>query len=169
MSEIVKSQRISRLNPRNEIQLGEWRWIQVESDEDQSDEEKDRKYTEELMCCFHKASNHVEFYRNSVGGGTESVKISYQELEALTRPEPNWQNVLQEKQKELQAAVQSMIDLVKNAELLPEENQPPTLLPSTLRRDPEAVKQSLISLKEESYPIAQENVFAVQGSSRKDG
>lgn len=172
MNDLVVPKNAFRVGGREQVKLGEWRWVQCDDWKEvtkwvngQAVGGKGHKMTERLMCAFHLASNHVKFHQSYPGGGDCIEDVRYRDIEAKTRLEPNWQAELQKqiaaKQLELSAAINTMIDLVKSADLLNESNEPPTLLPSTVRRDPVAMKAELLRLKKISYPAAQANVETV--------
>ena len=172
MNDLVVPKNAFRVGGREQVKLGEWRWVQCDEWNEvtkwvngQAVGGKGHKVTERLMCAFHLASNHVKFHQSYPGGGDCIEDVRYRDIEAKTRLEPNWQAELQKqiaaKQLELSAAINTMIDLVKSADLLNESNEPPTLLPSTVRRDPVAMKAELLRLKKVSYPAAQANVETV--------
>lgn len=154
MSELVPSvpaANASKIDAKdNRPKIGEYFWVKCDDGE------------ERLMSVYHIASNHVEFYKASYGGGYWCENIRYRDLMKVTRPELNFRAVLDqqiaEKRLELAAAVRALADAVKGADLIPEQNVEPTLLPSTTRFSPESAKKSLIRLRDKKLPKLQKNI-----------
>lgn len=154
--EPIQPQQTRKLDAKEDRpKLGDWYWVRDSEDDDKP----------VLACVYHLASNHVQFEIFTRDGHTTCYSVSYEDVVKFCKIEPRWKEIteakIEEKKLELADAVRQLTDMVKNAGLIQEENQPPTMLPSTVRRDPKEAKQSLLHLKETGYPAAKENVEVI--------
>lgn len=142
--------------------LGDWRWVKVEDDE-----KKEKEY---LLCCTHLASNHAVFSWTNEKGWNKSWLVRYRDLEAETREESNWKEVIEgwieESKEELAQAVRKLSDMTKNAGLIQEysanaQNEPQTLLPAKTLQSPEEHKKALLKLKESDFPAQYKTVESI--------
>lgn len=170
MSNLVPIDKPTRISRDTLPRIGDYYWV-TQDDWDEvtcwtngrATAGKGKKTKEVLMCVAKLASNHVEFHCASVGGGYSHERVRYRDLFALTRLEPNWKDVIQQKidqkQLEMKTALIAMADVLSVADLLPSETAATeTMLPSTVRRDPKEAKAALIKLKKTTFPAAQAKV-----------
>jgi len=140
--------------------LGSWHWCRFNHD--------DEKPIEELCCVTHIGSNFVrtEFYTGS-DRHTSGHLWKFDEWLENTRPEPNWRQIMQQRsndtQRELQAAVQKLVQDCQSAHLVASQNESPieTLALTTSRTSPEEMKSKLIALKNETFPQGEKRVEAL--------
>jgi hypothetical protein len=154
---VIKPEAQARRMTRDDLpKRGDWHWVTYRN--------WSKKQVTSLMCVETVASNHIEFTGPTDDGGTTSVRVRFHELEVDTKSEPNWKQVLakqiDEKKNEIQQAVASLADMMKSADILPDETvqAAPTLLPSTTRRSPEETKKNLIKLRDKKLPEAHKDI-----------
>lgn len=159
----VKPQgRASKIDAKEDRpKIGEFYWVKCTNKDGDEDGEGSGEY-EILMSVYHLASNHVSFRKSWMHGGYTTMRVRYRDLMKETRIENNWRAILEEqieaKRIELAAAVRSLADSVKGADLLPDENAVPTLLPAVTRRSPEEAKKYLIRLRDKKLPALKEDI-----------
>lgn len=150
MSDLIRPNHLHKQGRDDVPKLGDWYWVKENADDE------DWKV---LACVTHLASNHIQLTTPERSGWT----VRYHEVLGCLKFEPDWKRILQtrieEKQKELQEAVQHLA-LGYAAAGMAGEN-PDTLLPSTVRVDPDQAKAALVELKKNTMPTVTKQVAEI--------
>lgn len=180
---------VTRLAKEEFIHLGDWYWVKdphyreddhrqyivrvadstevIPSTQGQEPPEKEDKWL--LMCVAHVGSNFVRFRAELYGKGSTSQEVHMDELDQVTKHEPNWRDYIQNRIKESQEAMKATMQLIADhAEALyltpgkaPESGEVRSSLPSTMVADPSKYKKQLVVAKDETFPQLTEQVSAL--------
>ena len=166
-------------NIGEEINIGDWYWVEFEDEEWDDDKEENVVVGthEELMCVEHVGSNFVTFqhykilsYSDSNQANLSGADVHFDEFFECTKPEPNWKNILQNKTKEIQENIDSKIKQLAHKamdlNLIDTKDSVPTseeMLPSIYVNSPDEYKNQLIKAKDETFPIVTKEIEKLNG------